>query len=114
MSETLADDIQPNPDVPRSGRAVAWDRRRASARGMWRGLRNDRLAMAGLIVLVLFALMAFAAPLLSDKSSLSAANTGDNPVWAPPSWSSCSAPTISGTAWRPSSCGAAASACSSA
>ena len=86
MSEALADDIQPNPDVPRSGRAVAWDRRRASARGMWRGLRNDRLAMAGLIVLVLFALMAFAAPLLSDKSSLSAANTGDNPVWAPPSW----------------------------
>ena len=42
--------------------------------------------MVGLVVLVLFALLAFAAPWLSDESSLSAANTGDNPIWAPPSW----------------------------
>ena len=72
--------------VPRSGRAVAWDRRRASLAGVRRGLRNDRLALLGFAVLVMFTLLAFAAPLLSDKSSLSAANTGDNPVWSPPSW----------------------------
>ena len=41
--------------------------------------------MLGLIVLIGFALMALIAPWISPKSGLSAAQSIDNPLWAPPS-----------------------------
>jgi len=48
-------------------------------------LRRDRLAMGGLGVLVLFGLMALLAPVLSDRSGLSAIESVRNPVWHAPS-----------------------------
>ncbi len=41
--------------------------------------------MIGLAVLVLFVLMALAAPLLADEAGLSAVNSTGNPAWASPS-----------------------------
>ena len=52
---------------------------------VFRRFRRDRLAMFGLVVLVLFALMAILAPLLVDDDGLSAVASLDNPTWARPS-----------------------------
>jgi peptide/nickel transport system permease protein len=41
--------------------------------------------MVGLVVLVLFTLLALAAPLLADHAGLAAVNSTANPVWASPS-----------------------------
>ena len=71
--------------VPRSGRAVSWQRRRRAAAGVWARLRADRLALVVIFILTALAVMALVAPWLGDRSSLSAANTGDNPTWASPS-----------------------------
>lgn len=50
----------------------------------WLALRRNRVALGGLAVLVLFALIALAAPLLADRSGLSAVDSIDNPTWAGP------------------------------
>ena len=68
-----------------SPRDVVWARRKAAARVAVSRVRRDRLAMTGLVVLVLFALMALFAPLLVPRSALSAVASIDNPTWAPPS-----------------------------
>jgi len=60
-------------------------RRRRALTDFWRRLRQDRLAMLGLIVLIGFAVMALIAPWISPKSGLSATQSIDNPLWAPPS-----------------------------
>lgn len=41
--------------------------------------------MVGLVILVLFTLLALAAPLLADHAGLAAVNSTENPVWASPS-----------------------------
>lgn len=64
---------------------IARSRRRRAFGDAVRRFRRDRLAMAGLAVLVLFGLMALLAPLLSDRSGLSAIDSIDNPVWHRPS-----------------------------
>jgi peptide/nickel transport system permease protein len=48
-------------------------------------VRNDRIALAGLVVLVAFIAMAVLAPLISSRSGLSAVDSIDNPAWARPS-----------------------------
>ncbi len=48
-------------------------------------LRRDRLALGGLVVLILFALMALLAPWLADESALRAVDSVGNPAWASPS-----------------------------
>ena len=89
-------------------------RRRRAFVDFWRRLRQDRLAMLGLIVLIGFALMALLAPWLSPKSGLSASAVGRQPlVGAARAATTRSAPTISVGRWRPSSSGARASRCSS-
>jgi peptide/nickel transport system permease protein len=60
-------------------------RRRRAFADFWSRLRQDRLAMLGLIVLVGFTVMAIIAPWISPKSGLSATESIDNPLWAPPS-----------------------------
>jgi peptide/nickel transport system permease protein len=50
----------------------------------WNRFRSDRLAVAGLVVLAAFVVMALAAPLLADPDSFDAVQSGDNPTWAPP------------------------------
>jgi peptide/nickel transport system permease protein len=68
-----------------SPRRIAWLRRRRALAGAWEQFRHSRPGRVGLIVLVLFVLMALGAPLLADEAGLSAVNTTGNPAWAPPS-----------------------------
>jgi peptide/nickel transport system permease protein len=74
----------PTAAVP-SARSVAWTRRRRAAADVWCQFRSHRLAMFGLAVLVVFALMALLAPALADRSALRAVDAIDNPRWASPS-----------------------------
>jgi peptide/nickel transport system permease protein len=65
-------------------RGVVRSRRKAAFANLVGRFRRDRLAVTGLVVLVLFALMAVLAPLLVDRDALSAVNALDNPTWARP------------------------------
>lgn len=71
--------------VVTSPRQVVRERRRAARRDLLRRVRADRLAMLGLVVLGGFVAMALAAPLIVDRSALSAVASIDNPTWASPS-----------------------------
>ena len=84
MSDAVLDPA--DEPVGYSPRAAARERRRASFVRLARGVRADRLALGGLIVLVGFVVMAVIAPLISPESGLSAVDSIDNPAWAPPSW----------------------------
>lgn len=53
----------------------------------WQRLRRDRLAMASIVVLAVFAVLAVVAPLVSDRDAIRAVNTADNPTWASPNGS---------------------------
>jgi peptide/nickel transport system permease protein len=65
-------------------RAIARVRRRAAVGAFWRQFRRDREGMAGLAIIVLFAFVALAAPLLADAEGLSVTRA-TGPVLAPPS-----------------------------
>jgi peptide/nickel transport system permease protein len=67
-----------------SARRIAWRRRRQSLAGAWRQYRASTPGMIGLVVLVVFTLLALAAPLLADEAGLAAVNSTQNPVWASP------------------------------
>jgi peptide/nickel transport system permease protein len=54
-----------------SGRGIVWARRRASAASFWRTYVRDREGMTGLCLLIFFAFVALAAPVLADESGLS-------------------------------------------
>ena len=67
-----------------SSRQVTWARRRASAARTWKEFRRHRTGVAGLCVLVVFALVAIFAPVLADHDgTLVTKATGA--VLAPPS-----------------------------
>lgn len=53
-----------------SPRAIAWERRRLAAAGVWREFRRDRGGLVGLIVLVTIVALAVFAPLLSNSDGL--------------------------------------------
>lgn len=72
--------------VTYSPRAHARRRRIATWREFGRTFWNDRLAVAGLVVLLGFVAMALLAPLISPASGLRAVDALDNPTWASPSW----------------------------
>ena len=73
------------PVTAMSSRQFARQRRREAFRQFRRRLVGDRLAMFGLLVLIAFIVMALIAPWISPKSGLSATQSIDNPLWAPPS-----------------------------
>jgi len=66
-------------------RRIAWQRRRRAFSAAWTLYRRSRPGMVGFVVLVLFVLVALAAPLLADEAGLSAVNSTGNPAWASPS-----------------------------
>jgi peptide/nickel transport system permease protein len=68
-----------------SARRIAWLRRRRALAAAWRDYRGDRAGMIGLGILVVFVVMALAAPLLADESGLRAVNATGNEPWATPS-----------------------------
>ncbi len=72
--------------VSYSPRAHRRQRRITTWRQFGRTFLNDRLAVAGLIVLVGFVAMALLAPWISPASGLRAVDSLENPTWASPSW----------------------------
>jgi peptide/nickel transport system permease protein len=60
----------PPPEVPRTPRAIAWTRRRMSAKRIWATYRKSRLGMIGLVVLIFFIAVAVFAPLIANKAGL--------------------------------------------
>ena len=62
----------PPPEIPKSPRAIAWTRRRLSAKRVWALYRKSTMGMIGLIVLIFFILVAVFAPLISPKEGLEA------------------------------------------
>ena len=54
-----------------SARQVTRQRRKASAGRTWQEFKRHRTGLAGLVVLVLFALIAIFAPLIADSDGLS-------------------------------------------
>jgi peptide/nickel transport system permease protein len=75
----------PPPEIPRSPRAIAWTRRRLSAKRVWQTYRKNRLGMIGLIVLIFFIAVAVFAPLIANKDGLNPTCTCTGPPLQPPS-----------------------------
>lgn len=67
-----------------SPRRVTWLRRRDAAARSWKSFARHRIGVAGLVVLVIFALMAVFAPLLADSSGLEVTKA-TGPVMGAPS-----------------------------
>lgn len=72
--------------TPRSSpRAITWARRRESMARVWRIYRRSPMGMTGLIILVIFTLIALFIPVFSSRDALDVTKaTGAN--LAPPSW----------------------------
>ncbi len=60
----------PPPPVPEDPRKIAWARRRRSLKRIVRIYRKNKMGMAGLIILVVFVLVAVFAPLISAEEGL--------------------------------------------
>ena len=75
----------PPPEVPRNPRQIAWTRRRISAGRVWTMYRKNHLGMVGLVILILFALVAIFAPLLAPKEGLEATCPCNGIPFSPPS-----------------------------
>ena len=63
--------------------ALVWTRRRRAMAHSWRTFRHSRPGMAGLIVLVIFAIVAIAAPLIVSSSQLKVTTATGKPMHAP-------------------------------
>jgi peptide/nickel transport system permease protein len=68
-----------------SSRQVTWRRRRASAGRTWKEVLKHKSGVFGLIVLILFALVAIFAPLLADPAGLSRTQASGLPLEPPSS-----------------------------
>jgi peptide/nickel transport system permease protein len=75
------------PERPRrTPKQIAWDRRRASAKRLWRTFRKSKMGMAGLVLLIFFVALAVFAPLLADARDLDP-TLANGPILASPSLS---------------------------
>jgi peptide/nickel transport system permease protein len=77
-------ELGPTPP-PRSGRKIVWARRRRSMGRMWKLYRKNKLGMAGLIILVIFILIAIFAPILVPHDRLDATCICNGIPYSPPS-----------------------------
>lgn len=76
----------PTPATPRRRtRSVVWTRRRLSAKRFWTTYRRSAMGIAGLGILIAFALMALLAPVLVSPDALDVTQA-EGPILAPPSW----------------------------
>ena len=69
----------------RDPKTLARARRRLAFSRFWSTYRKNKAGIAGLVILLLFILMAIFAPLLADKSGLDVTQV-NGPILAPPSW----------------------------
>lgn len=75
-----------NPQAtPLSARQVIWRRRRASAGRTWKEFSRHRAGVAGMVVLIVFALVAIFAPVLVDTDALSVTRATGLPLESPSS-----------------------------
>lgn len=80
----------PAPAAPagdRTPRQIAWSRRVRSARTSWSIFRTSAIGLSGLVIIVVFTVIALLAPLLADKSGtlVTVVNDQNQPHNAPPS-----------------------------
>ena len=68
-----------------SARAIVRARRRKAIARVWRIYRRSFQGMVGLAILIVFIVIALAAPLLASSEGLDVTNTVNNPELAPPS-----------------------------
>jgi peptide/nickel transport system permease protein len=68
-----------------SPRSLAWARRRRSVAKFWRDYRQNRSGLFGLAVLLLFVVVAVAAPLITGPDALSVTRSPGDPLESP-SW----------------------------
>jgi peptide/nickel transport system permease protein len=73
------------PKIPDDPKKIAWARRRLAMKRTWKTFRESPMGMIGLVILILFVLVAIFAPLLADKSGLSPVTAPGKP-FEPPSW----------------------------
>jgi peptide/nickel transport system permease protein len=71
------------PSAPRDPRRIKWLRRRRALSGFWRVYRRSPMGMVGLILLVIFVLVAFAAPLLVAPNDIRVNNPPGIPFQPP-------------------------------
>lgn len=64
----LGKPVPPAPPSDRSPRRIAWARRMRSAHASWTIFRSSGIGMAGLVIILFFALVAICAPLLFSKT----------------------------------------------
>jgi peptide/nickel transport system permease protein len=73
----------PVPAPPRDPRKIKWARRRRAFVGFWRVFRQSRMGMVGLLMLVVFVLVALAAPLIVAPEDLKVATAPGLPLQPP-------------------------------
>src|SRR5438045_5738869 len=73
------------PDLIKDARSQRWARRRLALRRFWASYRRSKMGMAGLVILVFFALVALLAPFLANANGLNVTKTINNPTLAHPS-----------------------------
>lgn len=69
---------------PKGAKGIAWARRKRALSAFWTSYRRSPMGMAGLVMMVLFILLAFVGPLFVKTSALSVLAPGK--PFQPPSW----------------------------
>jgi len=82
---STADDGGAAGSAPLSARQVTWRRRKDSAGRTWKEFRRHRTGLLGMVVLVVFALVAICAPLIVDSEGLSRTKATGLPLESPSS-----------------------------
>lgn len=78
-----AADEQTTPPTPPSPRALAWTRRRRALRRFWTQYAEHRSGVVGLVVLLLIAVLALAAPLVAGENARSVTHAPGGPLEEP-------------------------------
>jgi peptide/nickel transport system permease protein len=78
-----APETAPVPPIPDDPKKIAWVRRRRAIRRAWVTFRASPMGMVGLVVLILFVLVAILAPVIADRSGLSPVTAPGQPFQPP-------------------------------
>jgi peptide/nickel transport system permease protein len=73
----------PPPAAPDSPRGIGWARRKRALSAFWRTYRRSRMGMTGLVMMVIFLLVALIGPLFITKAALSVAFAPGKPFQPP-------------------------------
>jgi peptide/nickel transport system permease protein len=79
----LVAEAPPPAPVPKSPRRIGWLRRKRALVAFWRTFRRSKMGIAGLVLMVLFILMATFGPMFVSKTELSVAFAPGKPFQSP-------------------------------